>query len=364
MVQKYGANVYPIYLILRYLVALNEMGVLGPGMTIDTDLPFDELGSVRFLEILLRKIVNGEDIGLDLRDGVVRAAKKWGRLEQDLKSGLLQFPYWGYPEHGYDGRGSLEWGYGSILSDRDINEHGLNTPVYWYHERYKESEGGHTTLGLPSLGEGGFAMPLQEVVERWAEKLIPFEGDPYMLDFSTENMYSEHIAKLVAWHRYYSRFWLQGIGYCDWAFPDFVNSYAPDKVGMSPEAEPRFYNAVTGKNISYRDGMEIGRKVWNIQNAIWALQGRHRDMVKFADYYYEQPIGRPYPAPVFVNGQWTYADMADRKIDRDKFEDLKTIYYSIEGWDTKTGWPTRSTLEGLGLRKVADELQSKGKLGT
>jgi len=36
---------------------------------------------------------------------------------------------------------------------------------------------------------------------------------------------------------------------------------------MSPEAEPKFYNAVTGKNISYRDGMEIGRKVWNIQNA-------------------------------------------------------------------------------------------------
>ena len=32
-------------------------------------------------------------------------------------------PYWGLPEHGYDPRGELEWGYGSVMGDRDINEH-------------------------------------------------------------------------------------------------------------------------------------------------------------------------------------------------------------------------------------------------
>jgi aldehyde:ferredoxin oxidoreductase len=56
--------------------------------------------------------------------------------------------------------------------------------------------------------------------------------------------------------------------------------------------------------------------------------------------------------------------VAGRSIDRDKFEDWKTKYYELEGWDTKTGWPTRSTLEGLGLGHVADELETKGKLGT
>ena len=29
----------------------------------------------------------------------------------------------------YDPRGSLEWGYGTILGDRDINEHGF-CPLY------------------------------------------------------------------------------------------------------------------------------------------------------------------------------------------------------------------------------------------
>jgi aldehyde:ferredoxin oxidoreductase len=349
LAQKYGANVFTLREMLRYLSALNGMGVLGEGKTIHTNLPFDELGSVRFLEILFDKIIKGEDIGLDLRDGVLKAAKKWGRMEEDLKSGVLAFPYWGYPNHLYDGRGSLEWGYGSIMSDRDMNEHEFNSIIYWYPQIYGK--------------DGTLPMPLQEIVERWTDKMIPFEGDPYMLDFRTGNMYSEHIAKLVAWQRYYSRFWKQGVGYCDFAFPDFVNSYAPNKEGMSPEAEPRFYNAVTGKDLTFGEGMEIGRKVWNIQNAIWALQGRHRDMVKFADYYYERPLDMKFPAPAFMDGQWTYADVCGRSIDRDKFEEWKTKYYKLEGWDTKTGWPTRDTLEGMGLAHVADELQSKGKLG-
>jgi aldehyde:ferredoxin oxidoreductase len=362
--QKYGANVYALQYIIRYLEPLHKMGVLGPGKTIDTDLPFDELGSVKFLEILFKKIIEGEDIGLDLREGIVRAAEKWGRLEEDLASGLLEFPYWGYPEHGYDGRGSIEWGYSSIIGDRDCNDHDLNTLVFWYHEWFKEKDPNQRVVSLtPDLGTKGYPIPLQELVEKWAEKLIPFEGDPQMLNFSTENMYSEHIAKTIAWQRYYSRFWKQGVGYCDWAFPDFVSAYTPDMDGLSPEAEPRFYNAVTGKNITYRDGMEIGRKVWNLNNAIWALQGRHRDMVNFADYYYTKPIGRSYCAPVLENGEWSFVDMTDRHIDRDKFEDWKTLYYRLEGWDEKTGWPTRRTLEELGLKHVADELEKKEKLG-
>ena len=359
--QKYGANSFTLSLMLRYLVPLKDMDVLGPGKDIDTDLPFDELGSVKFLEILFEKIIQGEDIGLDLREGIVRAAGKWGRLEEDLKSGLLKFPYWGYPEHGFDGRGSLEWGYGSIMGDRDINEHPVKDTFYWYGLVYEPDFTSSYIVEKIPLGK--LPMPLKEVVERWAEKLIPFEGDPYMLDFSTENMYSEHIAKLVAWQRYYSRFWLQGVGFCDFAFPDFINNYAPSNSGISPEAEPRLYNAVTGKNITYRDGMNIGRKVWNINNAIWALQGRHRDMVKFADYYYDKPIGKPYFVPVFDNRQWFFVDVADRHINRDKFEDWKTLYYRIEGWDEHTGWPTRGTLKELGLKHVADELESHGKLG-
>ena len=93
-----------------------------------------------------------------------------------------------------------------------------------------------------------------------------------MLDFSTENMYSEHIAKLVTWHRYYTRFWKQSVQFCDWRWPDFLNLYGPGKVGSTGIAEPKFLNAVTGKNFSFLDGIELGRKIWNLDHAIWTLQ--------------------------------------------------------------------------------------------
>lgn len=56
--------------------------------------------------------------------------------------------------------------------------------------------------------------------------------------------------------------------------------------------------------------------------------------------------------------------MRDRFLEEDGVEEWKTHYYNIEGWDQTNGWPTRKTLEELGLGYVADELASKGKLGT
>jgi aldehyde:ferredoxin oxidoreductase len=78
-------------------------------------------------------------------------------------------------------------------------------------------------------------------------------------------------------------------------------------------AEPKFWNAVTGENISFADGMEIGREIFTL--------------------------------------------------DRAKVEEWKTKFYAFEGFNTSNGWPKRETLEKLGLKKVVDALQSKAKLG-
>ncbi|MGW8180118.1 MAG: hypothetical protein ACWGQW_15365, partial [bacterium] len=52
-----------------------------------------------------------------------------------------------------------------------------------------------------------------------------------------------------------------------------------------------------------------------------------------------------------------------RSIDKDAFEEWKTIFYRLEGWDTKSGWPMRNTLESMNLHHVADELEAAGRLG-
>jgi aldehyde:ferredoxin oxidoreductase len=50
-------------------------------------------------------------------------------------------------------------------------------------------------------------------------------------------------------------------------------------------------------------------------------------------------------------------------LDRDKFLKLLDKYYEIRGWNERNGWPTRVKLEELGLKEVADELETIGKLG-
>jgi aldehyde:ferredoxin oxidoreductase len=273
-------------------------------------------------------------------------------LEEDTKTGLLEYPHWGMPNH-YEPRAELEWGYGSILSDRDINEHDFNI-LFW----------------MPSASKWQRKDPpisAEDAVKIFSEKMVPFQDDPFMLDFSTKNMYSEHIAKLVAWHRHYTRFWKQSVLYCDLLYADFLNPNRPDGRGLTGEGEQAFLNAVTGERYSFLDGMELGKKIWNLDNAIWTLQGRHRDMVQFADYIYEVPnegfSTMAYYMPGRENGTWDYIPLQGRSIDRAGFEGWKTKFYALEGWDPATGWPARKNLESLGLGYVADELERHGKLG-
>ncbi len=355
LIQKLGINAYELYEGLPYLEKLYKKGVLGPGKEIDCPLNFEQMGTEEFSEKLLNMIAYREGIGDDMAEGFVRAAERWGRLEEDHRTGDLLFPYWGYPEHGYDPRTEVEWGYGSILAERDMNEHAFNN-IYWVANADIDA------------GKKPY-LSAEEYAKLASEKLAPFENNPDMLDYSTENMYSENFVKLVAWQRWYSRFWLQSALFCDWRWPNLYNGNRPDNRGLSgEEGEPKFLNAITGGNLTYVDGIEIGRKIWYLDNAIWTLQGRHRDMVRYAEYIYEVPYEsggffKGYYMPGKVNGKWEYINLFGRKVDRVKFEEWKTKYYKFEGWNPETGWPTRKALEEVGLKIVADELEKNKKLG-
>jgi aldehyde:ferredoxin oxidoreductase len=354
LLQKYGINAYEAFRGLIYIRDLNKMGILGRWGKIKCDLDFSKLGETEFADQFLKMIAYRKGIGDDFAEGFFRAAKRWRRLEEDLKTGMLYYSYWGLPEHSYDPRAEVEWGYGSILGDRDITEHDFNFLFWW--------PSGAIWAGKTPQP------PAEQVVQIVAEKLVPYENNPLMLDFSTDNIYSEHMARLVAWHRHYTRFWKESVLYCDQRWPEFINSRIPGFRGITGEGEPRFFNAVTGKKLSFLDGMELGRKIWNLDNVIWTLQGRHRKMVHFSDYIYNVPYGGPgsfamYHLPGREKGKWDYIRVNGRCLDRAKFEEFKTKFYNLEGWDARTGWPKRGTLESLGLKSVADELEKNEKLG-
>jgi aldehyde:ferredoxin oxidoreductase len=352
LMMKYGLGHWAFSPIQGYVQSLYKRGLLGKGKQIECDLPMDQTGTLGFYQILFNKIATRQGIGDVLAEGAARAAEKWGTYADDIKSGALSLGYWGTADH-YDPRVEAEWGFGSLMGERDLMLHQIaNYPLHWMPQASQRSKDG------PYL-------TAEQAAQITADSMIPYQGDIFMIDYSDNpetGIYSDHKVKQVAWVKHYEKFWIGSGGFCGWRWPMAFTNNAVDKKGPTPAAEPKFWNAVTGKNITFADGMEIGRKIFTLDRAIWTLQGRTRDMEVFPDYIYNVK-SRGLLLPMYQNGKWEYATGQGRTLDRAKVEEWKTKFYDFEGFNTSNGWPKRETLEKLGLKKVADALQSKGKLG-
>jgi aldehyde:ferredoxin oxidoreductase len=204
-------------------------------------------------------------------------------------------------------------------------------------------------------------------------KVMPFAGDPLMFsncwkgeEARKTGIYSEHKAKMVAWARRFAGFYNESMSFCEMMLPVFVRRSPSNIAGPSPELEYRYYKAVTGNNLAFSDTMEIGRKIWNVERAIRVMQGRHRTNENFAPFMYMP--GAAFMSldggkPVYENGKWSFQRQDDLYLDREGVELFKTHFYKLDGWGVDTGGPTRQTLEGLGLKKIADTMAGRGKLG-
>ncbi len=351
LLNRWGINAWEVDT-PTYLYSLYKRGLAGPGKKIDTgDLDFKKFGTHEFARALMEKMVKREDCGDQLADGVVRAAKAWGTWEEDSTTGELTHPQWGYGEH-YSPQVETDWSFGSIFGERDINEHSFNHWVYWM------PKATITLLHIPPMltAEG-----LVNMLSRTANGL-----DPRCWDYSEENAYSDYRIECVYYYRHWTRVWEQSLTFCDWGWGGArinVNDPYHDYFIDLDDYGCQLYKAVTGLDMTKEESYEIGRRIWNLDKAIWVLQGRHRDDEVFANYVYERPNPEDALYPMYINGEWTYASGKGRVLDREKFEDFKGRYYQREGWDPATGWPTRKTLEELNLKQVADTLEAAGKLG-
>ena len=336
-----------------YIKYLYDLGILGPGKQIDSDpLPMDQWDELIFREALCDAVARRVGIGDALAEGALEAAQKWGRLDEDLNSGALRFTAWGSLFHW--SLPCIEWAYGALLGAGDPTWHGF-----------------FSALGSGSASSGP-PYSIEQMLEIMSEKLIPFTGDPLMFSYSWKGnearatgIYSEHKAKQIAWTRHYAGFWNESMSFCETQMPSLISRTKPDFKGPSPDLELRYFQAVTGKKISFAETMEIGRKIWNLERAIRVAQGRHREQERFAPFMYMP--GASYTTmtggvPVYENGKWSWQTLLDMYLDDDGVELFKTNFYKLEGWDINTGWPTRNTLEGLGLKHIADSMASRGRL--
>jgi aldehyde:ferredoxin oxidoreductase len=346
LMMKYGLGHWQLMATRGYIDFLTRKGVIGKGKEIDPDLP--PSGTFAYYEALYRKISLREGaFGEWASEAAARMADKLGRFKEDVSNGDLSLTYWGTQEH-YSTQVEVEWGYGSLLGERDLMLHMMaNYPLHWMAQS-----------GKPYL-------TAEEASKLYAEAMVPYNDDRYLVDYGEgeTGVYSDSKVKQVAWVKHYEKFWIGAGGFCGWRWPMCITNNTADRRGPTPQAEIKFWNAATGKNLTFADCMETGHKIYTLDRAIWNLQGRHRDLEVFPDYVYDKPGRGGSELPMVIDGQWKYDGGRGRKLDRAKVEDFKTRFYKFEGYNPDNGYPTRATLEKMGLKKVADVMQSKGKLG-
>jgi len=301
----------------------------------------DQWGKLSFRLALLDAIARRVGIGDALAEGCCRAAQKWGRLEKDRDSGALRLPAWGATSHWT--MPWVDWAYGYILGAGDQTWHGFMAPV-----------------GTPRGN-----ITIEESLTKLSKKTIPYTDDIFMFNYAWKGeeawktgVYSPHKAKQVAWSRHFTGFWSESMAFCEMFLPELGND--------SPEIEMTYYKAVTGKKDSFADTMRIGQKIWTLERAIRVMHGRIRQTEDFFPYMYmpgASGVAIYGGVPIYENGKWRHDTAPDMYLDRKGVDDFKTHFYALEGWDKEHGWPTRKTLEGFGLKRVADAMAAKGRLG-
>ncbi len=325
-----------------YMKKMYDMKIIGPGTQHDmSPLPMNDFGKKEFMEIYGIALAKRLGIGNLLAEGTARFAEKLGRLPDDLST-LCRLTMWGYMDHW--SMPGVEWAYGNLLDSRDINSHDI------------------------SWGRSGDAEPH---VKAYAAGTL--KNEPLWFDYTWKGdqayktgIYSKHKAEWVAWHQHYWNYYKESVGLCDWGFCSLYSAAHPEKRGHTPEIEPKLLKAVTGRNHTFEDGLEIGRRAWTLKRAIFALQGRHKKMENFTGYYYKPGAsycGYATTLPILNGDKWEFQNCRELYFSKEGVDQFKTHFYNVEGWNPDSGYPTRKTLEGLGMKHVADYLQSQGKLG-
>lgn len=116
--------------------------------------------------------------------------------------------------------------------------------------------------------------------------------------------------------------------------------------GLNEEDYTRLAALATGVNFTVPEMLTISERIYNLEQAFNNRVGVTRKDDRLPDMYYDIPLtGGPYDGQTIVT--------------REGIEKMIDDYYALRGWDMKTGVPLRKTLERLGMRDVADDLNQR-----
>ncbi len=300
--------------------------------------PFD-LDSPHCWDALFRKITFRDGIGDALAEGSMRAATILGMGENLIPD---YFTAWGFAGH-WDGRGDKI----NVI----IFPYWLVTALQWAVGTRDPMASGH-----------GYAQNIMN----WSPMEAPEEGLDWeaMADVGARvygtrqavHPASGYEAKAypAIWHGHRSII-KDSVTVDDQSFPRIFSNRTPDHFARAenglegPSFEYAMFKLATGMDLDESDFERMAERVFNLERA---LQVRNWDRSRHVD---EEVI--PYFEQV---ENWANPCVGEKmRLDRDLFSKLLDEYYSLRGWDPKTGRPTCHRLKELELADVADDLAER-----
>jgi len=313
--QKLGINNFELLGIMAWLRAV-QYGIVDKKKLGLTSIPMiDHAGKPQFggqkvhhdfLTELLNGMASGKSI---LSKGTARASESLGPAAQKLFNGI--FPAWGYKEHHIETVGSaLHW----AMDSRD--------PYSSCHD-YSHGFGPFPKIasyfGLPGGDMAG------------GKKKMVYDRTEYQ----------------TAWVQNHQSI-KNSMPICEYASHPF-NFFHPPAMDIRI-FESSMLSAVTGIDYSVDKLWETGDRIYTLRRAVAVMrENRTRAQDDLSPVWFERLVGG--------------AQSLAAPLDRTKWEALKDRFYAVRGWNPTTGRPTRTKLEQLGMKGVADKLQSAGRLG-
>jgi aldehyde:ferredoxin oxidoreductase len=328
---EYGLDTWALDQMLAWLYRCHRAGI---GVEERLGLPMAKLGSVEFIEGLVKMIALRQGFGDVLASGLAQAAGALG----GQASSLIKHP------DPYEPRLYLTTALLWALEPREPIQalHEIGYPLAQWTTGVKGTDKTHVT---------------SEVVRAIARR---FWGSEAAADFTTAE--GKPLAAKMIQDRQYAK---ESLILCDWIYPISDNKYSRDHVG-DPTLESRLFSAVTGIETDEAGLYRMGERIFNQQRAAIVRDGRRgRKDDRLPEDWHTEPLKRGVMDPDCLvpgpNGE--PVSRVGSVVDRDQFEQMKDEYYEIRGWDVATGLQTRRALDGLGLKDVADDLERRGLLG-
>lgn len=122
------------------------------------------------------------------------------------------------------------------------------------------------------------------------------------------------------------------------------------EVGFELEWYPKFLSAATGLEKTWDDLNLVADRIYALIRAFWVREFGNawsRDLDVPPARWFKEPLSQ--------------GALKGARLDREKYDAMLQTYYRKRGWDER-GIPTKATLNRLGLKEVAGELEKRVKL--